>query len=340
MAIRRKGENEKLTGAQKAAIVLMSIDEETSSRIFSMMTEEEIKEISHCMSSLGPVSSESVETLMGEFINQFAQGRGVVGNMELVEKILEKALGKEKVATIMEDISGPVGRTTWDKLNNVNEDILAAYLKNEYPQTAALVLSKIRPAQAAKVLSAFPEDFAMEVMLRMISMEPVKKEVLSGIERTLQSEFMSNLAATKKNDTYEAIAEIFNNFDRNAEGKFMELLESKDAESAERIRELMFTFDDLQKIDNAGIQAIIRKVDKDKLAIALKGANEKLREMFFSNMSERAAKILQEDMESKGPVRIRDVDEAQSSIVVVAKELADSGEIIISDGSEDDQLIY
>lgn len=340
MAIRRKGDSEKLSGAQKAAIILMSIDEETSSRIFSMMTEDEIKEISHTMSALGQVSSDSVETLMGEFIGQYSQGRGVVGNMDLVEKILEKALGKEKVATIMEDISGPVGRTTWDKLNNVNEDILAAYLKNEYPQTAALVLSKIRPAQAAKVLSAFPEDFALEVMLRMISMEPVKKEVLSGIERTLQSEFMSNLAATKKNDTFEAIAEIFNNFDRNAEGKFMEMLESKDSESAERIRELMFTFDDLIKIDNAGIQAIIRKVDKDKLAIALKGANEKLRTAFFSNMSERASKILQEDMESKGPVRIRDVDEAQSSIVIVAKDLADSGEIVISDGSEDDQLIY
>lgn len=340
MAIRRKGDSEKLSGAQKAAIILMSIDEETSSRIFSMMTEDEIKEISHTMSALDQVSSDSVETLMGEFIGQYSQGRGVVGNMDLVEKILEKALGKEKVATIMEDISGPVGRTTWDKLNNVNEDILAAYLKNEYPQTAALVLSKIRPAQAAKVLSAFPEDFALEVMLRMISMEPVKKEVLSGIERTLQSEFMSNLAATKKNDTFEAIAEIFNNFDRNAEGKFMEMLESKDSESAERIRELMFTFDDLIKIDNAGIQAIIRKVDKDKLAIALKGANEKLRTAFFSNMSERASKILQEDMESKGPVRIRDVDEAQSSIVIVAKDLADSGEIVISDGSEDDQLIY
>jgi flagellar motor switch protein FliG len=340
MVVRKKGIEDKLIGAQKAAILMMTVDEETASRLFSMMTEEEIKEISHAMSNLGTVPPETVEGLMSEFIGQMAQGGALVGNLDLVEKILEKALGRERVSSIMEDISGPAGRTTWDKLNNVGEEILAAYLKNEYPQTAALVLSKIKPVQASKVLGVLPDDFSLEIIQRMITLEPVKKEVLSGIERTLQSEFMSNLAATKKHDSFEMIAEIFNNFDRNTEGKFMDLLDKQQPDAAARIRELMFTFDDLIKIDNVGIQALIRKVDKDKLAVALKGANDKLRELFFTNMSERAAKILQEDMEGKGPVRIRDVDEAQSYVVQIAKEMSDAGEIVILEGGEEDQLIY
>jgi flagellar motor switch protein FliG len=330
----------KLSGAEKAAIIMMSVDEQAASKIISLMSEDEVREISHAMSSLGPVRSEMIENLMTEFVNEMTEGGSIVGNMDAVEKILEKALGKERVAGLMEEISGPAGRTTWDKLNNVNEEVLATYIKNEYPQTAALVVSKIRPAQASKVLSALPEEFALEIIMRMITLEPVKKEVLQGVEKTLQSEFMSNLAATKKQDSYEVIAEIFNNFDRNNESKFMELLDGRDTDSAERVRELMFTFEDLANLDDMGVQALIRKVDKEKLAVALKGANDKLREMFFNNMSERAAKILQEDMESKGPVRIKDVDEAQQAIVTIAKDLADSGEIIISDGSEEDQLIY
>ena len=196
----------------------------------------------------------------------------------------------------MEEIRGPAGRTTWDKLGNVSEEVLAAYLKNEYPQTVSLVLSKIKPDHAARVLTALPDDFALETILRMLSMESVKKEVMDGIERTLKTEFMSNLAKTQRRDSYEIMAEIFNNFDRNTEFKFLSHLEDKDSESAERIRSLMFTFEDLAKIDPSGIQALMRGIDKDKLGIALKGASETIRDLFFSNMSERAAKILREDM--------------------------------------------
>ncbi len=251
-----------------------------------------------------------------------------------------KALGKDRVDSIMEDIRGPAGRTTWDKLGNVNEEILAAYLKNEYPQTIALVLSKIKPEHAARVLTVMPEDLAMDVILRMLSMDAVKKEVLDGIEKTLRVEFMSNLAKTQRRDSHEMMADIFNNFDRNTEGAFMGALEERDAEAAERIRNLMFTFEDLVKIDPSGIQAMLRNVDKDKLGIALKGASETIKDLFFSNMSERASKILKEDMEALGPVRLKDVDESQMYIVNIAKELAAKGEIIIADASGEDQLVY
>ncbi len=330
----------KLTGSQKAAIVLMSLEEENATKIFGLMREDEVREISHAMSTLGSVKPDVIETVLMEFLTKLTESGPIVGSLESTERLLEKALGKDKVAGIMEDITGPLGRTTWDKLNNVNEEVLATYLKNEYPQTAALVLSKIKPGQAAKVLAVLPDDFAMEVIMRMIAIEPVKREVLVGIEKTLQAEFMSNLAMTKKFDSYEMIAEVFNNFDRTTETKFMELLENRAPDSAERIRELMFTFDDLIGIDAKGIQVVMRNVDKDKLATALKGASEEIRTLFFSNMSERAAKILQEDMQNKGPVRMRDVDEAQMYIVNIARDLADSGEIVIADSNEEDQLVY
>lgn len=336
----KKDDYRKLTGAQKSAILMMAMDEENSTKLFNMMDDEEIKEISTTMASLGTVSSETVERLLVEFVESMSSTGVVVGTYDSTERLLMKALGKERVDSIMEDIRGPAGRTTWDKLGNVNEEVLAAFLKNEYPQTIALVLSKVKADHTARILSVFPDELAMEVMARMLNMESVKKEVLDGIEKTLRVEFMSNLAKTQRRDTHEIMAEIFNNFDRNTESKFMGMLEERNAESAEKIRNLMFTFEDLIKIDPNGIQALLRAVDKDKLATAMKGASEAIKELFFKGMSERASKLLREDMEAMGPVRLKDVDEAQMSIVQVAKDLAAKGEIVIAGDSADDQLVY
>ena len=163
---------------------------------------------------------------------------------------------------------------------------------------------------------------------------------MTGIERTLRIEFMSDLGKTQRRDSHEMMAEIFNNFDRSSEAKFMSILEQKNLAAAERIRALMFTFEDLQKIDPSGIQVVLRNADKDKLTIAMKGASDTIKDLFLKNMSERAAKILKDDMEALGPVRLKDVDEAQMAIVKVAKDLAASGEIIIGGDSGDDQLVY
>jgi len=336
----RKEDYRKLTGPQKAAIIMMSIDEENATKLFNMMDDEEIKEISNTMASLGTVSAETVERLFLDFVESMSSSGVVVGTFDSTEKLLLKALGKDRVDGIMEDIRGPAGRTTWDKLGNVNEEILATFLKNEYPQTIALVLSKIKADHAARVLSVFSEELATDVILRMLGMEAVRKEVLDGVEKTLRVEFMSNLAKTQRRDTHEIMADIFNNFDRNTESKFMGVLEQKSADSAERIRALMFTFEDLKKIDVAGVQALLRAVPKEKLPTAMKGASETIKEMFFKNMSERAAKLLREDMEAMGPVRLKDVDEAQMAIVSVAKDLAAKGEIVIAGDTGEDQLVY
>ncbi len=340
MATQQKDDYRKLTGPQKIAILMMSVGEESASKLFGMMDDDEIREISSTMATLGEVSSETVERLYVEFTEQMSASGAVVGTYDTAERLLIKALGKERVDTIMEDIRGPAGKTTWDKLGNVGEDVLAGYLKNEYPQTIALVLSKIKPDHAAKVLTVFPEDLALEVVMRMLTMEAVKKDVLEGVEKTLRMEFMSNLAKTQQRDSHEMMADIFNNFDRKTEARFMSVLEERNKEAADRIRALMFTFEDLKKIDGTGIQALLRVIDKDKLAIALKGASDTIKSLFFDNMSERAAKILREDMEAKGPVRIRDVDEAQMVIVNAAKDLAAKGEIVIAEPGGADQMVY
>jgi len=329
-----------LSGAERAAIIMLSLGEDHSARIWEMMDEDEIKEVSQVMSNLGTVSSTLVEKLLVDFVSQMSGTGSLMGSYESTERLLTGILPPEKVGSIMEEIRGPAGRTMWDKLANVNETVLANYLKNEYPQTVSVVLSKIKPEHAARVLAALPEEFALEVVQRMLRMESVQKDILDKVEQTLRVEFMSNLARTAKRDSHEHMAEIFNNFDRQTESRFVTALEERNRDSAERIKALMFTFEDLGKLDPGSIQTLLRNVEKDKLALALKGATDGLRDVFFSNMSERAGKILKEDMEAMGPVRLKDVDEAQMRMVNVAKDLANKGEIMIAGGGAEDELIY
>lgn len=329
-----------IPGPEKAAALMLALGEEYGRPIWNMLDDEEVKELSSAMSSLGRIDAKTVEEIFLDFASQISSVGSLSGNYENTERLLGKVLPEDRVAQIMDEIRGPAGRTMWDKLGNVNEAVLAAYLKNEYPQTVAVVLSKIKPEHAARVLANLPDEFSMEVIMRMLRMESVQKDILDKVEQTLRIEFMNNLARTTRRDSHEVIAEIFNYLDRNAETRFLSALEDRNRESAERIRALMFTFEDLSKLDPGGVQTLLRNVDKNKLAMAMKGASDALRDLFFTNMSERAAKILKEDMEAMGPVRLRDVDEAQMEIVNLAKDLAEAGEIVLSDSKGEDELIY
>ena len=337
---RIKDDYRALSGPQKAAMFMLSLGQKQSGILFERMDDEEIREISQAMSSLGSISSNLIERLFVEFADQLSSAGGLVGSYTSTERLLAGALSEERVNTIMEEMRGPAGRTMWDKLGNVNESVLANYLKNEYPQTVAVVLSKIKSDHASRVLSVLPENFSLEVIMRMLRMETVQKEILDHVERTLRSEFMTNLASATQRDSHELMADIFNNLDRNTEDRFMTALEERNREAAERIKQLMFTFDDLVRLDAGGIQVLLRQVEKDQLAMALKGASDDVKELFFSNMSERAGKMMREDMEAMGAVRLKDVDEAQSGVVITAKDLADAGEIVISTGEEEGELIY
>ena len=329
-----------MTGPEKAALLVMALGESQTAQLFAIMEDDEIRELSQIMATLGNVSSQVIERLLVEFADQISTTGTITGSYDSTERLLAKVLDKDRVDTIMEEIRGPAGRTMWEKLANVNENVLANYLKNEYPQTVAVILSKIKPEHASRVLGLLPEPFAMEVVMRMLRMEAVQKDVLDDVERTLRNEFMSNLARTNRRDSHEMMADIFNFLDRNIESRFMNALEERNKDSAERIKALMFTFEDLSNLDPGGVQTLLSAAEKDKLAIALKGSSETLRELFFSNMSERAAKIMKEDMQAMGPIRLKDVDEAQMYIVTIAKDLAEKGEIVMADSKGEDELVY
>jgi flagellar motor switch protein FliG len=329
-----------LSGPEKAAVIVLSLSEEAEA-VLRLFDEEEVKEVSTAMSNLGVVDATVVEALILEFVRQLSSAGGIVGSHAATQRLLGSFLPPEKVDALMEDIRGPAGRTMWDKLGNVNEQMLANYLKNEYPQTVAVVLSKIKSDHAARVLGCLPEDFAVACINRMLRMEPVQREILDKIEVTLRTEFMSNLSRTPKRDAHELMAEIFNTFDRQTEARFLGALEERNSDAAERIRALMFVFEDLKKLDSGGVQTLLRGADKSDLALALKGASDGLRTLFMANMSERAGKMLKEEMSAMGPVRLKDVEAAQSRLVAIAKELADKGEIMLAgSGGADDELVY
>ena len=340
--MRMREDYRSLTGLEKAAIFMLALGEDHTAKLFQNMAETEILEISQTMSTLGKVSSSIVERLFIDFAEQMSSSSSLVGTFDSTERLLAKSgLSKDKSGTIMEEIRGPAGRTMWEKLGNVNEEVLANFLQKEYPQTVAVVLSKISTEHAARVLALIPEGFALEVVHRMLRMESIQKEVLDDIEKTLRVEFMANLAKTTRRDSHELMAEIFNSMDRGIESRIMGSLEQTAPDAAEKIRSLMFTFEDLGGLDPTSIQTIIRAADKEKLPTALKGATDTLKDLFFSNMSERAAKIMKEDMGAMGPVRLKDVEEAQQYIVTVAKDLESRGEIVLAKGGKsEDAMIY
>src|ERR1700692_2150772 len=330
----------KLTGPERAAVLMLARVQQFGANIWSQLDDDELREISIVMSTLGTIEAESVEGLLLEFVSRMSASGALMGNYDATERLLQQYLPPERVNGIMDEIRGPAGRNMWEKLSNVQEGVLANYLKNEYPQTIAVVLSKLRPEHAARVLAILPEELALDVVNRMLKMEAVQKEVIERVEQTLRVEFMSNLSQTRRRDAHEVMAEIFNNFDRQTESAFITSLEEENRESAERIKALMFTFDDLIKLDSGSAQTLMRNVDKDKLGIALKSANEDVRGFSVGNMPARAGKMLLDDMAALGPVRLRDVDEAQALLVNLAKDLAAKGEIMLPKNRADDELVY
>ena len=333
-------QKEAVSGPKRAAMLMLALGEQYGGKVWSLLDDDEVRELSIHMSTLGTVEAEVVEDMLLEFVSRMSASGALMGNFDATERLLQQYLPPERVVGIMDEIRGPAGRNMWEKLSNVQEEVLANYLKNEYPQTIAVVLSKLKPEHSARVLAILPEEMALDVVNRMLRMEAVQKEVIERVEQTLRVEFMSNLSQTRRRDAHEVMAEIFNNFDRQTETRFITALEEENRESAERIKALMFTFDDLIKLDSASAQTLMRNVDKDKLGVALKSANEEVRGFFLGNMSSRAGKMLLDDMAAMGPVRLRDVDEAQAQLVNLAKDLASQGEIMISKNRGDEELVY
>lgn len=328
-----------MSGDEKAAVLLLALGPDFGKPIWEELDEVEIRQLSRAMSRLGPITQDMLDELLAEFVMGVSTSGSMSGTSDTTERLLLSFLPQDRVDQIMEEIRGPAGRNIWEKLSNVQEDILASYLKNEYPQTVAVVLTKLNADHASRVLAVLPEELALDVVQRMLSIDPVQKEILEKIEATLRTEFMSTLSHTQRRDSHEQMADIFNAFDRQTEARFMTALEELSRDSAERIKALMFTFDDLTRLESAAIQTLLQSVDKKELALALKGASETVKDFFFSNMSTRASTLMKDDMDAMGAVRLKDVDEAQGRLVNTAKDLAARGEIIITKGKADEEMV-
>jgi flagellar motor switch protein FliG len=332
-------EFDELPGPQRAALFLLMLGEQHGRPLWAMLDEEEVRTISHAMAQLGTVDASTVDRLIVDFIHRISNS-SVSGSVERTEQLLMKVFPPDQVATIMAETYNTSGKRIWTRLSQIDAEILANYLRNEYPQTVAVILSRVRPEHAARVLTMLPDDFAMDVVSRMLRLETVQKEALHHIEETLRLEFVGAVAQTSRRDAHETMAEVFNAFDRQTETRFLSALDDVNRDAAKRIRELMFTFEDLTKLDPGSVQTLIRQVDRDVLCRALKGAPDPVKAFFFSNMSTRAAKNLKDEMEGIGPIRVKEVDEAQLAMVNTAKELADKGEIMIAKSRAEEELIY
>lgn len=329
-----------MPGTQRAAALLLLLGEEDGAPIWRMLEEDEIKKVSHAMVQLGSLEAEAVEALIIDFVSRLSTSGGITSSFERTESLLLKIFPPEQVAVIMAEVKGASTRRVWASLTQIDPEILASFLRNEYPQTVAVILSRVRSDYAAKVLTILPEDFAIDVLNRMLRMETVQKEALRHIEEILRVEFVSTIAQTTRRDAHELLADVFNAFDRQTEIRFLTALDQSNRGSAKKIRQLMFTFDDLMKLDAGSVQTLMRSVDRDVLARALKGASDPVRNFFFANMSSRSSRNMQNDIESLGPIRLKEVDEAQSKMTDLAKELAEKGEIMIAKNSAEEELVY
>lgn len=330
-----------LRGPQKAAAFMLSLDEVKVAKIISYLDQEEIQSLSREMANLGIIESKTIEQIYKDFQKNVSTGTGtVVGSVEKTEKLLSQIFPPEKVAAIMAEIIGPIGKNLWEKLESVDNEFLVTFLQTEHPQTIAVILTKIKPAKAAAIFKLLPAALAQDVMVRVLRLDLISKEILTDLGKTLRTQFMSNVSKTNRRDAHQVVADIFNLFDLDSEAKFIKFLEETNPEDAERVKELMFTFEDMVRIDDRGIQEVIRSADKTKLALALKGASQKAKDLFFRNMSERAGNLLKEEMEAFGRVRLKEVDDAQAEIVAQAKDLIEKEIITATIGSDEEEETY
>lgn len=335
-----KDDIKKLTGSEKAAILFLCLSKEQVAGLMREMDESEIYSVTHAMAGLGTVTSQVVESVLHEFMDNLKSGAGLIGNFEAAESLLSSFMGPDKVREIMSEVRGPLmGKNMWDRFSSLNENVIATYLRGEYPQTVAAILSKVNPDVTSKVLPLLPNDLMFDVIDRMINMESIPRDILQDIEETLQKEFIASATRASTSDPYQKMAEVFNKIDPEVFEKVAKQLESNIPDEFQKIKQKMFTFDDLIRLDAQSLGRVMRAVEGNSLALALKGAKKNVRAIFLESMPERSRNILTEEMQSMGPVRMREVQDAQTALVFAAKELAAEGVITLPMGDEDDTII-
>lgn len=324
-----------LSGYEKAAIFLSFLGEDAASEILKNLDVSDIGKITSCMTRMGKVDKAVVDEVLREAKEAISKGGVRIGGAEFIKKALVKGLGDEDASRILEMASkeGPLDALRW-----VDPKTLAAFLMTEHPQTIALVISLLEPVQGAEVLSSLPDSIKADVALRIATTERIPESAIEELKEVLKGQLEMGKGRGKRIGGIKTVAEVLNHCDKTTEQLVLEKIEEQNDAIAESIRQLMFVFDDLVNVDDRGIQMILKEISTDDLSLALKTASEALKEKIFKNMSQRAAQILKEEMQTKGPVRVSDVEKAQQNIVRVARRLESEGKIILA-GKGGEELV-
>ena len=333
--------DDRVTGVQKAAILLISLGPEKSAEIFKHLKEDEIEELTLEIAKTRSVTPQVKDAIINEFYEVcLAQQYIAEGGINYARELLEKALGAEKAIDVIGRLTASIQVKPFEFMRKTDASQLLSFIQDEHPQTIALILSYLGPTQSAMILAALTPDRQADVTRRIATMDRTSPDVVKEVEKILESK-LANLV----NQDYtiiggvDHVVEILNSVDRGTEKHIMETLEIEEPELAEEIRKKMFVFEDILLLDDRAIQRVLRDVDNNDLAVAMKGSNEEVQNAIFNNMSKRLAVMIKEDMEFMGPVRMKDVEESQQKIVNIIRKLEDSGEIVISRGGGDEIVV-
>lgn len=330
-----------MTGKQKAALLLISLGPEVSAAIYKHLNEDEIERLTLEISGVKKVEASVKEEIIEEFHNiALAQDYISQGGIGYAKTVLEKALGKDHAQAIINRLTSSLQVRPFDFARRADPSQILNFIQNEHPQTIALILSYLEAEQAGMILSALPQEMQADIAKRIATMDSTSPEVISEIEAVLERKLSSTVTQDHtETGGVDAVVEVLNGVDRTTEKTILDALEIQDPELAEEIRKRMFVFEDIVTLDNRSIQRIIRDCENEDLILSLKVSSEEVKEVLFRNMSQRMAESFQEEMEVMGPVRLKDVEEAQSRIVSTIRRLEESGEIIIARGGGDDIIV-
>ena len=330
-----------LTGVRKAAVLLLTLSQEEAAAILKRLPPESVEEVSREIASLGDISLNTRHDVFGEFYNQaLANAYLTEGGLEYARQLLQKTLPEREAERVIKQVTQQVQTTPFSFLQKAESENLLTFIQDEHPQTIALILAHLPSQKASEILVGLPSQKQIEVVKRVANMEQTNPEVIKEVERGLEHRLSDIVSQTfEKAGGVDTVAEILNLADRSTEKGIMEGLEAEDPDLVEQIRRLMFVFEDILLVNDKGIQAVLKEVDNEELALALKTASEELKQKIFKNMSERASQLIQEDMQYMGPVRVSDVEAAQQKIVDIVRRLEDAGEIIIAGRGGEKEMV-
>ncbi len=324
---------------EKVAAILMAMGQGSAGRVMKHMPPDDLRLVTHAMAELKPVPVNQIEDLVDEFVDQFGGGTNLVGDMSNVQKLLSGFLPQDQINDILSEMEGKVNQSIWDRISSISEGSLIPYMLNEHPQTTALVLSKLNPATAAKVMSEFPEDLRNSVARRMLNCKAVVDDALKLVETAVHEDFMVNLSLNLGGDSHARMAEIINKMDNDQMEGVLDGLNSSNPKSAEILRSLLFTFDDVVKLNPKALSTLLDTVETDDLTMALKGTTDQFRSTVLASMAARTKRMVEQELSSGAPATAREVNDARRRITEQALALGRAGEIDMATGDDDGELL-